>query len=141
MTNPVLEAMLKRKSIRTYTAEMPGGIMIGYVLNTTQVPGFIESNHVPLFGGLFGASTDAEVSDTSGGFSTLSGVFNIGAVLPTGLDLSGLQSFLSLAVYTGSLGTGTRNFELFVIPEPSSFALTIAAAVGLLAFARRRRKN
>ena len=83
----------------------------------------------------------AAVSDTSAGFSTLSGTFSIGNVLPTGLDLAGLSSFLSLAVYTGSLGTGTRSFELFVIPEPSTLVLAGVGILGLCALGWKRRKR
>ncbi len=64
---------------------------------------------------------------------------NIGAIIPAGLDLEGLGSFLTDTNYAVQGGGGP--FELYVVPEPSSLVLLVAgAAFGLLMMIRRRRK-
>ena len=55
----------------------------------------------------------------------------LGPILSTGLDLAGLTSELSTAVYVGLTGTGVREFELVVIPEPTSILLVLAALLSL----------
>ena len=44
----------------------------------------------------------------------LGATYNLGAVLPTGLDDDELAAFLTTSTYVGDLGTGIQTFDLFV---------------------------
>jgi hypothetical protein len=114
----------------------PGGVFAGLSLtnNSPDIDdGFFESLFVPL---PFDTLTvlDNELS-LANGFSAPGGLFDLGAIMPTGLDLSNLQAFLTQALYVGQRGTGVRSFELHVIPESSTFAL---CGTGLALLLHRR---
>ena len=116
----------------------PGGVFAGLSLinNSPDIDdGFVESLFVPL---PFDTLTvlDNELS-MANGFSAPGGLFDLGAIMPTGLDLSNLQAFLIQALYVGQRGTGIRSFELHVIPESSTFAL---CGTGLALLLHRRRR-
>ncbi|MGB0768783.1 MAG: PEP-CTERM sorting domain-containing protein [Phycisphaeraceae bacterium] len=68
-----------------------------------------------------------------GGFGTS----NLGAVLPTGFNLSGLEAYLTAAEY-GTTAFGSGDFDLVVVPQPSALAIL---GLGLFLLARRRRHN
>jgi hypothetical protein len=63
------------------------------------------------------------------------GTHDFGDIFPTGFDLAGLEAYLQTAFW-GTLGQGSGDFDLIVIPEPSSLALL--AVTGLLVTRRRR---
>jgi hypothetical protein len=119
----------------------PGGVISTFVLVSSSgsftAPGTAA---FPFGGGLFeDAATVISQSDPASyapasGFST--NPHNLGAILPTGLDLAGLTSEVSQAVYVGLTGTGVREFDLVVVPEPTGCTLALAALC--LAMSRRR---
>ena len=63
---------------------------------------------------------------------------NLGDIFPAGLDLAGLADYLTLANYASELGAGGELDLIVRIPEPSSIALMLLGAFGLVL--RRRRK-
>ena len=78
-------------------------------------------------------TTEIFWSDPNGvGFA---GLHNLGAILDSGLTLAQIQAALSGATYTGQLGTGVRDLDITVVPEPGGL---MVLAAGALAMARRR---
>jgi len=76
-------------------------------------------------------------------FSAITGVYDLGDILPPGLDLSELDAFLTEATYVGQLGSGVQVFDaiLFLngqVPEPGASVLAAIAAVALVGSQRRR---
>ena len=77
----------------------------------------------------------------SDAFTTAAGVQDLGDIFPAGLDLSGLDAFLTQADYVAALGTGIAIFDAIVVrdgqvPEPGTSAL---AAFALVTIVWRRR--
>lgn len=62
---------------------------------------------------------------------------SIGAVLPPGFDVAGLFAELSIASYTPGPVSPSYQFDLIVVPEPSTLSLAGVFTIGL-ALSRRR---
>ena len=119
------------------TFDTEGGPMAGFQLeNLVGGDDFIPGNFLPPFGTLPDAT--ATVLGDSNPFGPITGVFDIGDVFPTGLDLSGLESFLSKAEYTAGFSQPITEFDL-IIPEPAT-AVMIGLG-GLMMLRRTRRSN
>jgi len=99
------------------SADSPGGVFHSYVLQTERFPGFIKDNHVPFLFGLT-TTTRIELSETS--FLSRAGVFNLGAVAPTDMNTAELDTFFTMASYSGQFGTGLGNFDLLVMDVPQA---------------------
>jgi hypothetical protein len=120
-------------------SEAAGGIITSFQFENLS-NAFIAANYNSVFGGLFEDVSDSVLADSDLSFVGFSGLADLGNVLPTGMDLVGLEALLSTAVYTGSLGSGQQEIDLTLataIPEPGSMALL--ALGGLLTISRRRR--
>lgn len=109
----------------------PGGVISTFILTGSfAAPGTAS---FPFSGALFeddpsviSQSDPASYAPTLG-FS--SNPHNLGAILPTGLDSLSISSFISGSAYVGLTGTGVREFDLVVIPEPTTSTLFLAALV------------
>lgn len=101
----------------------------GDVFNNSQFTPFIPGSVV---------QSDADtVGEVLFGVGVGAGEYALGdGLLQTGLDLTGFENVISAATYTPGIGNLSQNFDLEVIPEPSSLALL---GLGGLLITRRRR--
>ncbi len=122
-----------------------GNTLISYVLkNGTN--SFIPGNHNTILLGSFPTATSNELSESTSfaepGVTTRS----MGFVFPTGLDLTGLQSLLTVNSIILSLGGPQIPFDLVVVgggppvPEPAAIGMAAMGLIGLGLLAYRRRK-
>ncbi len=128
-----------------------GNTLISYVLkNTTN--SFIAGNHNTILLGSFPTATSTELSESTSfaepGVTTRS----MGNVFPAGLDLTGLQSLLSVNSIVRGLATPQVPFDLVivdgpidpppVVPEPSTYAMAFMGlgAIGFYGWRRRKLK-
>ncbi|REK30212.1 MAG: PEP-CTERM sorting domain-containing protein [Planctomycetota bacterium] len=123
--------------------------IIGYSLqNATN--SFIPGNFTPILVGVSTALT-SQLEEAA----LASGSGSIGLVFPTGLDLAGLTSLLTVRTVSTSLGAPLLDFDLVVlsattttttgttapIPEPATITLSLLGAVGLALYSWRRRRS
>jgi hypothetical protein len=101
---------------------------------------FIPGNFTPHadFNGNFQTGTLTEISDSDGGTEGVAGSFSLGAIFPTGLNLTTLEAFLTTANYVGQLGSQVQVLDLNIVPEPNSAVLLLVGLGGLLAVRRKR---
>jgi hypothetical protein len=129
-------------NVRLDQTNAPGGVISTFILESS---GAFASPGTAVFP--FGidlltdqasdiAQTDDASFDPAPGFAT--NPHDLGPLLSTGLDLAGLNSAISSAVYVGETGTGVREFVLVVVPEPTSLLLF---AVGYTVFLWSRRRG
>ena len=75
------------------------------------------------------------IGDTDANAVGITGLFDFGDIFATGLDQAGLEAYLTTAFW-GTSGSGSGEFDLVLVPEPSSLALL---GLGGLLLVRRRR--
>jgi hypothetical protein len=136
-------------AIRLDQSNAPGGIITSFVLqsnsafaalNVFLLP-FSPTTHYTATSSII-AQTDP--SDPGGPYPPTgfpSSPHLLGALLPTGLDLASLQAVLPSAVYVGQPGTGVRQFQLVVVPEPAAAVLAMIAAATIAAGRVPRRRG
>ena len=121
--------------------DIDGSGIIGYVLKN-GTSSFVAGSHVTILGGVT-TSLSSELSEAA--FSSSVGQNSVGFVFPTGLDLAGLGSLLSINEVSRSLGAPVVPFDLVVlgpaVPEPSTAILAATAGLAGLMALRKRRKH
>lgn len=100
--------------------EAAGAIITSFQLENAADT-FVPANFTGPAGGSFGGALKeaapnvlADTDLTLAGVSGESGLISLGTVFPTGMDQSGLEAYLTTAVYTGQPGTGQMQFTLLV---------------------------
>ena len=100
-------------NVKLDSANAAGGVLSAFKLESAAQ--FIPPHNMVIAASpSFYTSTDSLMQETANPFSPPSGVFDLGDVFPTGLDLAGLTAMLTTAQYNGALGTPITPFELFV---------------------------
>ncbi|REJ69816.1 MAG: hypothetical protein DWQ31_03280 [Planctomycetota bacterium] len=113
------------------TLDADGSSIIGYSLQNAS-NSFLPAGHTPILAGVTTALTsqleEAALAPGSG---------SIGLVFPTGLNLAGLQSLLTVNQVSRSLGAPLVPFDLIIVggaavPEPSTYVLSLGAFLVLV---------
>lgn len=100
----------------------------GDVFDETQFMPFLPSSII---------QSDADILGEASLSALGAGEYALGdGLLQTGLDLTGFKNVITAATYIPGFGSTSQNFDLEVVPEPSSLALL---GLGGLLIARRRR--
>ena len=119
--------------------EAAGGIMNNFVLKNAVGGNDFNTSVVNFpFSGSLKTDLPTEISQTDPLFAGFTGgdQWSLGAIFPTGMDLSGLQSLLTQNSYVGAPGSGFQDLDLLVTPEPATLGLLLLGGLALL----RRRK-
>ena len=120
---PVGYKLYYRPDTGSVIVDTGNGKLINYVI---EGPSFIEENHTPLFGGVFGSSLNNLLSETDGSIAGIEGVVSLGKVLESGLTEEQVLSRLYRTQYVSGLGVplssfdvtfDTRNFNLLYDPN------------------------
>ena len=127
-------------NVKLDASEAAGGVITNFVLG--NAPGGAGFNAPGVanfpFVSPFTTDTITEISQTDGTAIGVSGITDLGNIFPTGLALTGLESFLTDVSYVGVLGSGNPEFDLKVVPEPASILLMVLGLLGVLTRDRRR---
>ena len=117
-----------------------GTIVSFYLKNAVGGDDFITDDVNFPFNGMLHEASATVISDTDGTYVGFTGEWDLGDIFVTGLDEESLSAWLTTAVYTVGLGSGTQSFNLTVVPEPGTLALLACGLFGILAYAWRKRK-
>ena len=130
-------------NVKLDPSEAAGGVICSFQFENdddTFIPGnYISLLGISMFGGPSEDVTTAVIADTDGWWAGFDVTKDIGNVFPAGMDLAGLEAYLTTAVYTGARGTGQQIIDLVVIPEPSTMAM-LTGLLGLIGVFWRRRR-
>jgi hypothetical protein len=81
---------------------------------------FIPGNYTGPTGGTFGGFlknvTTKVIADSDLTFVGFSGNHNFGNIFPAGMDLDQLDTYLTVSVYTGALGTEQKDIDMLLLP-------------------------
>ena len=119
-------------------SDTAAGQIISFVIGTDQNSMNTEATEVPFID--VGTNTDNtpfQIGQTDPLNQGAGPLVDIGNVLPTGMDLTALSEYLTIAEYASELGAG-GTLDLRVVPEPSGLVLALFGLFGLAT--RRRRK-
>ena len=118
-------------------SDTAAGQIISFVIGTDQNNMDTSATVVPFIdAGTNTDNTPFQIGQTDPLNQGAGPLVDIGNVLPTGMDLTALSEYLTIAEYASELGAG-GTLDLRVVPEPSSMVLALFGVFGLL---RRRRK-
>ena len=119
----------------------PSGAVVNFTLQTSDQFNATAAE-LPV-GGPFVTATSTEMSATDATLAGLltdsTGTANLGTILPAGMNLEELDTFLTTRSYVPGLGYGGATLNLSVVPEPSSCLLACFAS--LLGWLRRSTKR
>ena len=125
-------------NVKLDPTEAAGGVITNWALengsDAFNAPGVVVFPTVA-----YGMETDTagQISQTDVTMAGFSNIADLGNIFPTNLSLEELQALLSTASYVGTVGTGQLDFDLVVIPEPTTLLIGLGGLVGLLAGKRR----
>ena len=125
-------------NVKLDPTEAAGGKIINFVLwndaggDDFSAPGSANSP----WNSFFFTDTPMRISESDGAMQGFTEVWDLGDIFPTDMTLAELQNFLTAASYVGHLGTG--QWDLDLVPEPTTMGLL---ALGALALRRRRRRR
>ncbi len=141
--DPAIPDLIYDPSTGEVVIDWDGQTLISYVLkNTTN--SFIPANHTTILLGSFATATSNELSESTSfaepGVTTRS----LGNVLPAGMGPSQFYNLFSVNSIILSLGGPQLPFDLIyggetMVPEPSTWLLSVMALLGLGLLAKRRR--
>ena len=100
--------------------KVDGGVITTWALETEdEFPNTFEPFFYPVDepNDTFITNTPGQISQTLKTTQGFEGAWDLGNILPTGMDIYELRDYLSLARYTGELGTGNFDFDLLIGPD------------------------
>jgi len=144
--DPAIPDLIYDSATGDVTIDWEGNTLISYVLKNGS-NSFIPGNHSTILLGSFPTATSNELSESTSfaepGVTTRS----MGNVFPTGMNLTGLQSLLTVNSIILSLGGPQIPFDLVVIndappvPEPAAIAMAAMGLLGIGLIGWRRRRS
>ncbi len=123
-------------NVKLDAAKATGAVITNFVLKNAAGGADFNTGALLPFSNFTAKSTVLEISNTDLTTVGFSGIWNLGNVFPTGLDLTTLSALLTQDTYVGTLGSGNLGFNLVVVPEPLATCVLGMFGVSLL----RRRK-
>ena len=119
-------------------SDTAAGQIISFVIGTDQNNMDTSATVVPFIdAGTNTDNTPFQIGQTDPLNQGAGPLVDIGNVLPTGMNLTALSEYLTIAEYASELGAG-GTLDLRIVPEPSGLVLALFGLFGLAT--RRRRK-
>ncbi|KKL70279.1 hypothetical protein LCGC14_2106480 [marine sediment metagenome] len=125
-------------------SDAAGAVITSFrLVNAPDPPDFNAPGIANFPFGVLKVDTPGEIGDLDLQREGFAGIWNLGDIFPVGMTQAELEEFVTIAKYTGAVGTSVLDLDLIVavVPEPGTLAMLLGAGLlGLLMLTIRRMK-